>query len=185
VRQRDRTGIDDTNVAHVNAQRAGHRLALDPVGVREHLQEHLPAQVRQARGQPIVEAALLGHEPGQILELPACGRHAPVLVAHRAANQREHDVERMLRAQPRDGTELIGAGQDPIAVDELGEQGRDRGIQGGLLGVTTPVGGASAAGVGRHGEHVYPFAVIPDVYGVVKSRGRCRWSRPSFRGAVG
>ena len=59
-------GVDDAHVADVNAECLRGHLALDSIGAGDNAQEHLPRQVGERGREAIVEAALLGHEAGQV-----------------------------------------------------------------------------------------------------------------------
>jgi len=125
--QRDHAGVDDAHVANVNAERLRDPLALDAVGAGEHAQEHLPRQVGERGREAIVEAALLGHDAGQVEELPPRGRDAAVFVADRAPHHREQHVPDVEHPIAFHRAEAAGFAQHRIAIEQAREHGRERG----------------------------------------------------------
>jgi hypothetical protein len=128
--QRDHAGVDDPHVANVNAERLRNPPALDSVGAGENAQELLPRQVGERGREAIVEAALLGHEAGQVEELPARGRDAAVLVADRAPHHREQHVPDVERPITLHRAQAAGFEQQRIAIEQTREDGRQRGNNG-------------------------------------------------------
>lgn len=131
--QRDHAGINDAHVSNVNAERIGDHFALDAVGAGKHAQERLPGQVGQRRSEAIVEAALLGHDAGQIEELPSRGRDAAVFVANGAANHREQHVRDVEHSIALHRAEAASFEQQRVAIKQTREDGGERGSYGGAF----------------------------------------------------
>lgn len=130
--QRDHAGVDHPHVANVNAERLRDPPALDSVGAGENAQELLPRQVGKRGCEPIIEAALLGlgHDAGQVEELPSRGRDAAVLVSDRASNHCEQHVPDVEHPIALHRAEAPGFEQQCIAIEQPREDGHQRGNYG-------------------------------------------------------